>query len=442
MSTNRIRLGLYSMPPASHHSVATWKLARNATRGLQFDRLGLWKQTAQLAEQARFDFVFAADTSGIYSEYGDSHEAAVRYALQVPCFDATILMAALGAVTDHIGVIATQSTIGTAPYVVARKFATIDHLTGGRSGWNVVSGTHKNAAQNLGLDQLPEHDERYEQIDEFVEVTQKLWNSWDEDAVVLDIENDVFADPAKVHTIDHDGKYFRSRGPLNIHRSPQGGPALVQAGSSPRGRRSAARFAEAIFSIQPTRAGMKAYRDDLRRIAEEEFGRDPDSIKVLHSIQPFVGETEQIAKAKLDLHNALVSPAAGVALLSGHIGVDLSTRDPEALTATLSDAPGARGIATIYAAEPDQDISVGELGQYYGRNVLSPQVVGTGEQIADWIEETISEVGGDGFMISPATLPSSLEDFVDLVVPELQRRGLVRADYIPGSTLRTLLTED
>ena len=438
-----MRLGLYSMPPATHHSVATWKLARNATRGLRFDRLGLWAETARLAERAHFDFVFAADTNGIYSEYGGSHDAAVRYALQVPCFDAHVLMTALGAVTERIGVIATHSIVGTEPYLVARKFATLDHLTGGRAGWNVVTGTHRNAAENLGLDGLVEHDTRYEMADEFVDVCRALWDSWEDDAVVRDVAGERFADPDKVRPIDHAGRFYRSRGPLNIHRSPQGSPVLVQAGASPRGRRAAARFAEAIFSIQPTREGMRAYRDDLRRIAAEEFGRDPDSIKVLHSVQPFVGETESIAREKLELHNRLIPDEAGVAMLSGHVGVDLGSRDPRLPVAALHDAPGARGIAQVYAEGSGAgEITLGELGRYYGRNVLSPQLVGTGEQIADWMQETLEEVGGDGFMISPAALPASLEDFVDLVVPELQRRGLVREAYPAGATLRQLLRED
>jgi long-chain alkane monooxygenase len=438
--SGRIRIGLYSMPPVTHHSVATWKLQRNAARGLRFDRLGLWKETARLAERAGFDFVFAADTNGIYSEYGGSHEAAVRYALQVPCFDAAVLMTAIGAVTNHLGVIATHSIVGTEPYLVARKFATLDHLTGGRAGWNVVTGTHRNAAENLGLQELIDHDERYEMADEFVDVCRALWNSWDQDAIVLDVDGDRFADPARVHPIDHVGKYYRSAGPLNIHRSPQVGPLLVQAGSSARGRRAAGRFAEAIFSIQPTREGMKAYRDDIRRIAADEFGRDPDSIKVLHSVQPFVGETEAIAREKLELHNRLVSSEAGVAMLSGHVGVDLGSRDLDLPASELSDAPGARGIAQVYAnGRGAGEITLGELGRGYGRNVLSPQLVGTGEQIADWLVETFEEVGGDGFMISPVTLPAALEDFVDLVVPELRRRGRVREEYAAGATLRELL---
>jgi FMN-dependent oxidoreductase (nitrilotriacetate monooxygenase family) len=439
MSTRRIRLGLYSMPPATHHSVATWKLARNAQRGLAWDRLELWKETARLAERGRFDFIFAADASGIYDSYGGSPDAAIRHALQVPCFDATVLMTALGAVTRHVGVIATQSIMGIEPYLAARTFATLDHLTGGRAGWNVVTTATAQTAANLGLLEEIAHDTRYDMADEYVEVCRALWESWDEDAVVRDVEADVFADPSKVHAIDHVGRFYRSKGPLNIHRSPQTGPLLVQAGSSPRGRRSAARFAEGIFSIQPTVAGMKAYRDDLRRLAEA-AGRDPDSIRVFHSIQPFVGETEAIAREKLEQHNALVPPEAGIALLSGHLGVDLSTRPHDTPVNTLRDAPGTQSLATTYAAR--DDVTIGELGRLYGRNVLSPQVVGSGEQVADWIEATFEEAGGDGFMLSPAALPSSLEDFVDLVVPELRRRGLVREEYAPGTTLRGLLAEE
>ena len=350
------------------------------------------------------------------------------------------MQTALGAVTEHVGVIATHSIIGTEPYTLARRFATLDHLTGGRAGWNVVSSTHRNAAENLGLTEVIDHDQRYEMLDEYVDVCQALWRSWEEDAIVRDVERDVFATPVKVHPINHAGRFYSSKGPLNVHRSPQTGPLLVQAGSSSRGRRSAGRFAEGIFSIQPTVAGMKSYRDDLRRRAAEQR-RDPNAILVFHSIQPFVGETEKIALEKLEEYNALVPAEAGLAMLSGHLGVDLSSRDQGLPTASLSDAPGARGIATTYAHE-GTDITLGELGRYYGRNVLSPQVAGSPEQVSDWIQATIEEVGGDGFMISPVSLPGSLADFVDLVVPELARRGLVRQRYPPGATLRELLSSE
>ncbi|MFT4035786.1 MAG: LLM class flavin-dependent oxidoreductase [Patulibacter sp.] len=436
---SRIRLGLYAMPPASHHSVATWKLARNAPGSLAWDRLALYRETARLAEQGRFDFVFSADANGIYDAFGGSPEAAIRHALQVPCFDATTLMTALGAVTEHVGVIATQSIMGVQPYITARQFATLDHLTGGRAGWNVVTTATNQTAANLGLDGAIPHDTRYDMADEYVEVCRALWASWDEYAVVRDVEGDVFADPAKVHAINHVGRYYRSKGPLNVHRSPQNGPFLVQAGSSPRGRASAARFAEGIFSIQPTVAGMKAYRDDLRARAEA-AGRDPDSIRVFHSIQPFVGETEAIAREQLEQHNALVPPEAGLALLAGHMGVDLSTYPPGTPVNAITDAPGTQSLATTYAGR--DDVTIGELGAFYGRTVLSPQVAGTAVQVADWLEATFDEAGGDGFMLSPVTLPGALADFVELVVPELQRRGRVREQYAPGATLRALIAEE
>ncbi|HEY0277163.1 MAG TPA: NtaA/DmoA family FMN-dependent monooxygenase [Solirubrobacterales bacterium] len=430
-----IHLGLYTMAPVTHHSAATWRHPRNMPRGYAFDRKEVWQDLGRLAERGRFDFMFAADSAGVYSEYGGGFETAVAYGAQVPTFDQTVLMSMVGAVTDHIGIVATLSIMGTPPYIAARKFATLDHLTAGRAGWNVVTGHHRNAAENLGLTEQVEHDRRYDIADEYVAACRALWESWEADAVELDAGAGRFADPGKVHTVDFEGEFFRTRGPLNVHRSPQVGPVLAQAGASPRGIESAARFAELIFSIKVDQVGMKKYRDALRASAEAQ-GRDPDSIKVFHAIQPFVAESEEAAQELAGRHNELVPPEAGLAILSGHLGVDLSTLDPEE---TLADTavPGGRGAAEMFVG-PDgaNTLSVAEMGRLYGRGVGTPQVIGTGTQVADWIEETFDFVGGDGFIVSPAWVPGSVEDFVDLVVPELRRRGLVRRDYVPGDTLR------
>jgi FMN-dependent oxidoreductase (nitrilotriacetate monooxygenase family) len=351
-------------------------------------------------------------------------------------------MTSIAAVTRNIGVIATQSIAGVAPYITARTFATLDHLTSGRAGWNVVTGHHKNAAENIGLADQIDHDDRYDIADEYVDVCLQLWESWDADAIVADPERDVYAEPSRVHAIDFSGKHFKSRGPLNVHRSPQGHPALAQAGSSARGIRTAARIADVLFSIQPFRDGMKRYRDRIRAVAVDEHGRDPDTIKVFHAFQPFVAETEEIAREKLEYHNSLVSPNAGLVVLSGHLGVDLSLEDPNRTFAGMEHVPGSRGVVDQYAkAEEGRDLTLSQIGQRVGQSVSTPQVYGTATQVADWLEETSNFIGGDGFIVSPAWLPGSLEDFADLVVPELQRRGLVRSDYRAKSTLRDNLNE-
>lgn len=438
-----IHLGLFTMPPVTHHSLATWRVPRNASVHNLFGQ-DLWHEVGRLAERGGFDFVFAADTLGVFAEFEGSFDASLRGALQVPLFDATTFVTSVGAATRHIGVIATHSVFGTHPYALARKFSTLDHLTGGRAGWNVVTATHDNAYQNIGYDGRIGHAERYRILNESVDAVRALWESWDADAVLLDKENAVFADPSKVHAVDFHGEFFRSRGPLTLPRTPQRHPVLVQAGASADGRRAAARFAEAVFSIKTTRQEMKEYRDDLRRLATEEHGRDPDTLKIFHSIQPFVGETRQIAQAKREYHNSLVPQEAGLALLSGHLGLDLSQYSPNDPVTVLREGERERSTAEAAIAfartqEGGEELTLGEVGRLYGRNVLSPQITGTAEDIADWIEETVADVGGDGFMISPAWLPGSLADFVELVVPELRRRGRVRTTYPEGATLRDLL---
>lgn len=431
----KFHLGLYTMMPVTHHSMATWKDARNMTRGYRFDRPEVWQYVGQLAERGCFDFFFSADTEGIYSDYHDSHESAVRYAAQVPCFDEVTLLSFVASATRHIGIVSTLSINGHPPFITARKFATLDHLTSGRAGWNVVTAFHNRAAQNLGSTDQMGHDERYDMADEYMEVCYKLWDSWEPDAVVQDAEHDIFADPAKVHEINHDGKYYRCRGPLNVHRCPQGKPLIVQAGQSSRGIRFAAQHADMVFTIQPFLSGMKTYYDTLKTRMVDEFGRDASTCKIMFDFQPVVGETDRVAEEKAELHNQLHTVEAGMTILSGHLGYDLSQENPNGSVAELK-VPGIQGLIDIYKGDDSKELTLSDIALLHARSVSGPQVVGSAKTIADWMESTMESVGGDGFMLSPIYLPGALEDFVDLVVPELQRRGLVRDAYIPGGTLR------
>lgn len=437
------RLGLYTLIPTTHHSVATWKLPDNVTQDasrFRFDRPQIWQHLGQVAERGSFDFIFSADLEGAFAEYGDSFRHAVRYAAQIPSFDQTVTMPFIAAATNHIGIIPTLSINGTLPYVTARKIATLDHLSGGRAAWNVVTGYGKNVAANFGLEPWQAglgHDQRYDLADEYLEICYRLWESWDVDAIVNDPENDMFADPDKVHAIDFEGQYFRCKGPLNVHRVPQGRPVIAQAGQSTRGTAFAGRHAEVVFSIQPFREGMKDYYRRLKTAAEQ-AGRDPDEVKVFFGVQPFVADTEDEARAKLQFHNSLVSKEAGLTILSGHLAYDMSQLDPDGTAADLQ-VPGVQGLLDMYTRLTDgQKITVAQMGILHGRGVGCPQVAGTPEQIADWMQSTMEDVGGDGFMLSPASAPSSVEEFVDKVVPVLQARGLTRVGY-PGTTLRDTL---
>lgn len=438
--TTPFHLGLYTMPPLTHHSMATWRHKLNIPegRGFAFDRAKVWQYVGQLAESAKFDFFFSADTEGVYRAYQDSIDPAIKYGAQVPVFDQTITLSFVAASTANIGVISTLSINGTPPYVAARKFATLDHLSGGRAGWNVVTAFQKSAAQNLGNEDQLDHDARYDRAEEYMEACYQLWNSWEEDAIVFDKEGGTFAEPKRVQEINFNGEHYRTRGPLNVHRSPQNGPLIVQAGSSVRGISFAAKHAELVFTIQPFRDGMKQYHDELKTAMHKDYGRDPDTCKVMFSFQPVVGETEEIARAKADLHNAMVPLEGGMTIFSGHTTYDWSVHDRDKPLKDLNTkVPGIQGLVDMYTRVADgRNVTLADVARAHGRGVGSPQVVGTPEQIADWMQETMEYVGGDGFMLTPLYLPGSLEDFADLVVPELRRRGLVREDYLAGGTLR------
>jgi FMN-dependent oxidoreductase (nitrilotriacetate monooxygenase family) len=348
--------------------------------------------------------------------------------------DPVPLLGALAATTTHLGLGATRSTSYDQPYHVAREFATLDHLSGGRAAWNVVTSMNDGEALNFGLPEHLEHDLRYDRADEFVELTMALWESWERDALLLDRAGGRYADPARVHYVQHEGRWFRSRGPLNIPRSPQGRPVIIQAGSSGRGKLFAARWAEAIFTIQQTRAQMKAFYDDVKA-AVESLGRPREACKILTAVMPFVAPTRAQAQAQRDEHNALVHPLVGLSTLSSHSNLDFSTHP---LDRPLGEARsrGTEGLfAHVRRITENEQLTLGEVGTLYGRGVLVPQLCGTPAELADELEAIVRDEAADGFVISPAYLPDSLESFVELVVPELQRRGLFRREYA-GSQLR------
>jgi FMN-dependent oxidoreductase (nitrilotriacetate monooxygenase family) len=438
--TKKFHLAQYTMLPVTHHSTATWKHPRTMKGGWEFDRPEVWQHVAQVCENAKLDFFFSADTEGVYSDYQNSWQPAVRYAAQVPCFDTGTIMCWLAAATRQIGIVQTVSTAAIPPYLVARRLATFDHLSRGRAGINIVTAFHKSATRNLSLADSYhlQHDNRYDRADEFMEVCYRLWDSWDTDAVVQNSEGDMFADPSKVHAIDFHGEYFQVAGPLNIHRSPQGRPLIVQAGQSKRGTEFAALHAEAVFSIQRDRQGMKSYYDRLKTEISR-VGRNPEHCKVFFGVQVFVGETTEIAREKAALHNAMVSPEAGLTMLSGHLGHDLAIEDLDAVAAHLK-VQGLQGLIDAYRDSGSEgDITLRQMARTHGISVSVPQVAGSATEVADWMADTIDAVGGDGFLLSPAYVPGSITEFCELVVPELQKRGRVRRGYCDGTLRDNLL---
>jgi len=438
MALKRMHLAQFLCHSPSYHSLGMWRHPKTAAAGYDWRRPALYQHIAKVCERGCFDMVFFADLNYISDTFTGSLEPALRYAVQAPEHDPIPLLSWMAAATDHIGVAATFSTSNQHPFYAARLWGTIDHLTEGRAGWNVVTSLNHNQAANYGAEREAT-EQRYERAFEYMEVCTKLWESWEADAEVLDREGAVFADHAKVHRIEHDGRFFKSRGPLNVVRSPQNGPAILQAGTSPKGRDFAAQFADAIFAIQPNVAEAQKYYADIKQRIEE-LGRDPAHCKMLFGMQPILGGTEAEAKANQEEHNALVPLEAGLAILSAHLDHDLSQYDLDMKIAE-SDEPALQRMVSRFKHADGSSMTLREAGERHGQSVGLPQFVGTPEQVADQMEVFIETVGGDGFMLSAIHTPGAIEDFVDNVVPILQARGRVRTEY-RGETMRDILRDD
>jgi FMN-dependent oxidoreductase (nitrilotriacetate monooxygenase family) len=438
MARRLMHFAQFLMHAPTYHSLAMWRHPRTAAAGYDWTRPELYQHIARVCERGKLDMVFFADLVYVSDAYTGSMAPAIRTAAQVPNHDPIPLLSWMGAVTSTIGLASTFSISHQHPFHAARLWATLDHLTRGRAAWNVVTAINHNQAANYGEAMAPT-DERYERAEEFVEVCRKLWDSWEADAVVMDREGGVFADPAKVHRVEHRGRYFASRGPLTVVRSPQHGPAIIQAGVSPGGRAFAARHAEAIFAIQPSIEMAAAYHADIKARVEA-AGRDPASCKILFGVQPIVGRTEAEAREAQAFHNSLVPLEGGLAILSGHLDFDCARLPLDAVMATV-DEPRLQRMQRVFRALDGRLLTLREVAQNHGQSVGLPQMVGTPEQVADQLEDYFTRVGGDGFMLSPIHCPGAIEEFVDLVIPVLQRRGLARREY-RGTTQRDHLRQD
>lgn len=404
---------------ASPHTIGQWRLPRSF-RGETYLDASYWERIARTLERGCFDMLFFADSYTLHDRYQDSPDAAIRYAVQYPRLDPLPLIPMLSRVAPNLGFGVTASTTFLPPYWLARNMATIDHLTDGRMGWNVVTSYSRSEAQNFGMDDIPEHDLRYDIADEYMDVCNKLWASWEEDAIIMDREAGIYADPKKVHRINHEGKYFKSRGPLCVPRTPQGRPVIIQAGSSPRGLKFAAQHADVIFAVPNSSGGAAKHRKAINA-ALAEAGRSRDDVKVIWGITPVVGESEAEVKAKREAILANIHPEAALVLLSGHLNYDLSTWPKDRPLSELE-------VSGVQAFARAQNYTVEE----YARRMAEGSgnlMDGTATQIVDRMEDLYEQTEGDGFMIVTHALPSSVDDFVDLVVPELQRRGHFREKY-------------
>ncbi len=426
MQTKQLHLGAFMRPVGIH--TAWWR-----DPGSQPDAnadLTTLVRAIQTLERAKFDAFFMADHLALLN----MPMAALRRSATVASFDPLTLLPALAMVTERIGLIATASTTYNEPYHVARKFASLDHISNGRAGWNLVTGGNPHEAMNFGLDEHVEHDTRYRRGREFFDVVTGLWDSWADDAFVRDKESGIFFDPAKLHTLDHTGEFLKVRGPLNVSRSPQGWPVIVQAGASEAGRQIAAETAEVIFGSSRTLAVAKDFYADVKGRMRA-VGRDPAQLSVLPGAFVVVGETAAEAQAKKARLDALVHADSGIPNLSMRLGTDASGFD---LDGPLPEIPQSNasqsGRQALVDLARDSRMTVRQLAQYVG-GYGGLAMVGTPATIADEMATWLNEEGCDGFNILFPTMPEGLEDFCTMVVPELQRRGLFRRDYT-GTTLR------
>jgi N-acetyl-S-(2-succino)cysteine monooxygenase len=425
-SPRKIRLGAF-LPGGGQH-IAAWRHPDSPADGAtSFD---FHLKLAQEAERGLFDAYFLAD--GLAIAFGGGIEGGNA---KVAGFEPVTLFSALAPLTKHIGFIATASTTYEEPYNLARKFASLDLISDGRAGWNVVTTATESAAHNFNLDQQHPHAFRYRRAAEYVDVVKKLWDSFEDDVFLRDKESGRFFDLAKVHFTDHKGEHFKVKGPLNVSRSPQGHPVIVQAGQSEDGRGLAAATAEVIFTAhQRLDTAQEFYRD----IKARGLGRNPDHILVMPGVSPFVGRTEAEAREKYDRLTSLILEEDGIALIKGLTGgtLDLTGVDLDGPLPAVEPTEGMKSRQALIRQIADENgFTIRQLYQHVASARGHFTAVGTATQIADVLEDWFHNDGADGFNILPPWLPTGLTDFVDLVIPELQRRGLFRTAY-EGRTLR------
>ncbi|MNO40028.1 putative monooxygenase MoxC [compost metagenome] len=401
----------------------------------------LYQQMAQICEKGRFDFALFADHLGITSSFQGSMENYVKYGLNGVNHDSTLLCTMVAAATKHLGVGTTVSTMLTPPYSLARQTASLDHLSKGRAAWNIVTTGNTAGFLNFGIEQ-PEHDARYDIADEYLELCFQLWSSWAPDSMVMDKKTGVFADPDKVRPINFEGKYYKSRGPLNVTPSPQGRPALIQAGSSERGKDFAAKWADAVIVGMHYLDDMKAYYEDMKaRVVQ--FGRDPQQFKVFFIVKPVLGQTEELVNQKLEAlsHPPESAIHAALSALSSRMNYDLSQFNIDEPLPPMDERTiqgGQTTLSRFYTAgrRPTlREVATEEAAGNKGG------IAGTPEQVADRLQHIMETVGGDGFIVRVDTHDHAyMQEFVDTVIPILQQRDLVRMEYT-GNTLRENLME-
>ena len=417
--------------------VGSWRHPASASDFLSPE---YYQRIARTLEDGLFDMAFFDDRLAMPDIYGNDHRETVAHGVRAVKMDPTPILMAMASATSRLGLGATYSTTYYEPFHVARLYATLDLMTKGRVAWNIVTSLNDSEAENFGREEHLEHDLRYDRADEFMEVVMGHWDTWEDDALIVDKANDRFADPDKVHRLDHKGRYFKSRGPLPVPRSLQGSPVLLQAGQSGRGMAFASRWADLVFAAYPNLdTGRKLYAQLKDALAEA--GRDPASVKIAPAVKVVVGETEAQAKDRFELIASLAKPIDSLALLCEVLNVDFSTRPYEKpfTDEELASVSWHSLRDRVIQKSGKRNPSVRDFVEQSGRGTINegPAFVGTAKQVADEMEAWFGDAC-DGFVIQALTTPGTYEDVVRMVVPELQRRGLYRKSY-PGTTLRDTL---
>jgi alkanesulfonate monooxygenase len=431
-----IRFNAFDMNAVVHQSPGLWRHPRD--RSAEYLHIEPWMELAKTLERGLFDAVFLADVLGVYDIYGGGPEAALRQAAQVPVGDPLLLIPAMAHATTHLGFGVTVNLSYEQPYTLARRFSTLDHLTRGRIGWNIVTGYLDSAARAMGSERQTAHDDRYDVAEDFMQAVYKLWEgSWADDAVLRDSAAGIYADPARVRAVRHESAFHRLNAVHLCEPSPQRTPVLFQAGTSPAGRGFAGRHAECVFISGPSQAVLAPRVAALRRAAEA-AGRSAGSLRIYAMLTPIVAETDEDAAALLAEYRRYASPEGALVLMSGWTGVDFAGLEPETVIRHVQNEAGRSAMENITRADPSRVWTVADVAAHVGIGGISPVVAGSASTVADALEEWMEKTGVDGFNLAFAVRPESMQAVVDLLVPELQRRGRYPRHYVPG-TLREKL---
>jgi FMN-dependent oxidoreductase (nitrilotriacetate monooxygenase family) len=433
-ATREILFNAFDMNCVVHQSPGLWRHPRD--RADRYIDLSYWTDLAKILERGKFDALFLADVLGVYDVYGGNTDTALREATQIPLNDPLLTVSAMAGVTENLGFGVTCTLSYEPPFTFARRMSTLDHLTKGRIGWNIVTGYLDSAARGVsGAASQPKHDTRYQIAEEYMDLVYKLWEgSWEDDAVLRDRARGIFTDPAKVHRIKHEGEFFKLDAIHLSEPSPQRTPVLFQAGTSGKGRDFAARHAECVFMAAPSKTVAKGYVSDIRRRAAL-YGRAPESIRIFNLTTAIVGRTSEEAREKHAEYRRYISHAGALTLMSGWTGIDFSVYDLDEPVRYIRNEAVHSAVESFTTADPDKTWTVREVAEHVGIGGFGPLLVGSASEVADQMEAWIAETDLDGFNLAYVVTPETFTDISDLLVPELQRRGRYKTEYRTG-TLR------